>query len=143
MSLKCCNRNVQILKTINLFDTITKTHRVLTVGRCKNPNCGALRAQILYYDVNKGKFIHETIKKKDVQKTIQMLQQEPYITDTSDGSKQGSYGNQHWIYGKTVEREIEGEKFLYFYSINFNGEKTFIGRKKINDKHTYSISNSD
>ena len=143
MSLKCCNKNVQILQNINLFDTTTKTHRVLTIGRCRNKNCGALRAQIVYYDVNKGRFIYETIKKKDVHKTIQRLKEEPYIIDISDGSRQGSYSNQNWIYGKTVEKVIEGKRYLYFYSCNFNGEKKFTGRILINDKQINSTINGD
>lgn len=134
--LKCCNRAVQIIKEIDLLDTRTQTHRFLVIGRCKNPNCGALKAQIIYYDIKQGKFIRELIKSKDVQKTIKTLEDNPFLQLNDLADKQGNYSNQNWIYGKTKIVNEDNQLWIEDWAINFNGEKRLVRKKQWNKSTT-------
>lgn len=130
-TLKCCGRNVQIIKEIDLFDTKSQTHRFLIIGRCRNQKCGVLRAQIIYFDINKGKFIRETIKSKDVHDTIKSLQDNPFLQLNDLNKKEGSYGNQNWIFGQTKMTKENGKQYIEDWAIDFNGKKTLIRKKGI------------
>ena len=96
--LKCCGRNVQILYTVPLFDTEKQLHRELVVGRCKNPNCGVLKAQIIYWDKDKQTFQYQKIPQKDIAKTIEAYKKSPYLTNINQPIKQGSKENMFWKY---------------------------------------------
>lgn len=129
MSLKCCNKNVQILKEVDLFDTKSQTHRFLVIGRCKNPNCGALRAQIIYFDVRKGKFVKETIRSKDVKATIDSLQNNPFLQLGDLNPKEGSLAKLNWVYGKTKLVQENEQTYIEDWAIDFNGEKRLVSKR--------------
>lgn len=130
-ALKCCGRNVQIIKEIDLFDTKSQTHRFLIIGRCRNPKCGVLRAQIIYFDVNKGKFIRETIKSKDVHDTIKSLQDNPFLQLNDLSEKEGSYSNQNWIFGQTKITKENGKQYIEDWAIDFNGNKKLVSKREL------------
>lgn len=100
LSLKCCNRVCQLVKSIPLYDTDNQKCRVLTVGRCKNPKCGCLKAEFVYYDVTKGKFLHQLIPTNEIAATVQKFQQAPYLNVYSDKIKYGTRQNMQWKYHK-------------------------------------------
>ena len=129
MSIKCCNRQCQILEEIDLWDTVGQTHRFLVIGRCRNEKCGALKAQLIYYDLVKQKFVHETIKGPDIKKTIDLLKSNPDVQIKND--KQGNYQDQNWIYGKTRYCTIDGRPFIEHWACNFNGEKRLVERREL------------
>ena len=134
MSLKCCNRVCQILESVTLLDTQTRTHRLLTIGRCRNPKCGALRAQILYYDSDKGKFQRETIRSKDVKRVLEYYKNNPSAMTVPNELQKGSRQNQQWIYGITRQCQVNGESYIEHWACNFNNEKRLVERKKIIDE---------
>lgn len=119
----------QIIEEVDLRDVQEKTHRLLIVGRCKNPKCGALRAQILSYDKKKQKFVYETLKGSDLKRKIDELKNNPSLIMGSE--KQGTYQNQHWIYGKTKYEKQNGQTIVEHWACNFNGEKRLVERKVI------------
>lgn len=127
MSLKCCNKMCQIIEEVDLVDIIGKTHRLLIIGRCRNNKCNALKAQLLYYDIKKEKFIYENIKSDNIRKVINEYKTNPYFTIKEE--KQGSYQNQNWIYGKTLLKKESNKIFVEHWAYNFNGEKRLIERK--------------
>lgn len=129
MSLKCCNKNVQILKEVDLFDTKSQTHRFLVIGRCKNPNCGALRAQIIYFDVHKGKFVKEAIRSKDVKATIDSLRNNPFLQLGDLNPKEGSLAKLNWVYGKTKLVQENEQTYIEDWAIDFNGEKRLVSKR--------------
>lgn len=92
---------MQVLETINLYDTETNIHRVLTVARCKNPKCGCLKAQLIYWDKKKQKFIYQNIKSKDVHKVVEEYKKKPYLSSSAfQKIKQGCRENMNWKYQK-------------------------------------------
>lgn len=129
MSLKCCNRVCQLIEEVDLRDVIGKTHRLLIVGRCRNPKCGALRAQILYYDTTQKRFVYETIKSSNVKRTIEELKNNPFYTIEKD--KRGSFQNQNWIFGQTKYKQEKEGVFIEHWACNFNGEKRLVERKSL------------
>lgn len=141
MSLKCCNKVCQIIEEIDLLDIIGKTHRLLIIGRCKNPKCGALKAQILYYDTVLNKFIYKNIKSKNIKKTINEIKNNPLMSIITK-DKQGSYQNQNWIYGKTINRKEGSTTYIEHWAYNFNGEKKLIERKIQNESINSAIINN-
>ena len=100
MPLKCCNRLCQILETVPLYDTETRRHRALVVGRCKNPNCGCIKAEFIYWDMNKEKFIYQRIPKDEVKEVIDKFKKSPYLINYQTSKKQGSMANMNWKYQK-------------------------------------------
>ena len=94
--LKCCNRQCFTTETISLYDTVDKIHRVLTHGVCKL--CGKEKAQIIYFDIPKQKFIYENIRQKDIKAVISKYKREPYLTNVIMSIKQGSKANMNWKY---------------------------------------------
>ena len=100
MSLKCCNKYCQILETIPLRGSEGVANKVLTVGRCRNPKCGCLKAQIIYFDCIKGQFVYENIRSKDVIEVVQKYKNEPYLTDIPKSLKFGSRANMSWKFQK-------------------------------------------
>lgn len=100
LSLKCCNKLCQLIETIPLYDTETRRHRVLSVGRCKNPKCGCVKAEFVYYDITKGKFITQPVPKQEVAKTIEQFKKAPYLNNYPTKIKYGSKDNMNWKYQK-------------------------------------------
>ena len=127
MALKCCNRNVQIIEEIDLLDTKDQTHRFLVVGRCKNPNCGALKAQIIYFDESKQAFTYENIKGKELAEKIKTLKNNPTLKITDLNECKGSFANTHWIYGQTKLKD----GYLEDWAIDFNGTRTLVRKKEL------------
>lgn len=138
--LKCCNKAVQILEQIDLYNTKNQTHRILVIGRCKNPNCGALKAQIVYYDKNLGKFVYENIKSKEIANTIKTIKENPELKLSDLDEKDGSYSKLHWIYGQTKIKKENGKEYLEDWAIDFNGEKKLV--RKVNIETTRYNNNS-
>lgn len=100
MALKCCNRLCQLIETVPLYDTETRKHRALVVGRCKNPKCGCIKAEFMYWDTVKGKFIYQPIPKNEVAKTIEQYKKAPYLNNYPSKIKYGSKDNMNWKYQK-------------------------------------------
>lgn len=100
MSLKCCNRNCQLVQSIPLYDTEKQKHRVLVVGRCKNPKCGCLKAEFVYYDLSKGKFLHHPIPADEIAATVKKFQKAPYLAVYSSKIRYGTMQNMQWKYHK-------------------------------------------
>ena len=100
LSLKCCNKVCQLVESIALYDTEKQKHRVLVVGRCKNPKCGCLKAEFIYYDVTQGKFIHRSVPTAEVAATIKKFQKAPFLSVYSTKIRYGTMGNMHWKYHK-------------------------------------------
>lgn len=100
MALKCCNKLCQLIETITLYDTITQRHRVLVIGRCKNPKCGCLKGEFIYWDTKEGKFIHNSIPKSDLKEVIARFKKYPNLTYQKDTKKRGSFTNMNWRYQK-------------------------------------------
>ena len=124
---------------MDLKDTVRQEHRFLIIGRCKNPKCGALRAQIIGYDKNLGKFVTTTIRSKDVKKTIEEIKKNPLYEIKSQMQSQGTESNQHWIYGKTISRREGKKTYIEYWACNFNGEKTLVERKLQNESTDSTI----
>ena len=133
MSLKCCNKVCQILEEIDLLDTVDCEHRFLIVGRCRNPKCGALRAQLIAYDKRLGRFVKQTFNSKDVKKVVEAFKLDPRYEFKSLNDSHGTYANQHWIYGETRNKVEQGQTFIEHYACNFNGEKTLVTRKALDE----------
>lgn len=100
MSLKCCNRLCQLIETVPLYDTETRRHRALVIGRCKNPKCGCIKAEFIYWDMTKEKFVYQKIPKKDVKEVIEKFKKSPYLINYSTSKKQGTMANLNWKYQK-------------------------------------------
>lgn len=122
MALKCCNKVCQLLESIPLFDTETQRQRVLVVTRCKNPKCGCLKGEFIYWDMSKQTFIHESIPKKELREVISKFKKFPNLTYYKELKKRGSFNNMNWKYSKngniydfndTLIGRIESEMKLY------------------------------
>lgn len=100
MALKCCNKVCQLIESITLMDTITQKHRVLVVGRCKNPKCGCLKGEFIFWDSLKGKFIHERIPKSELKNIINKFKQFPNLIYYKEVKKRGTFNNMNWKYHK-------------------------------------------
>lgn len=100
MSLKCCNKQCQLIETIPLYDVEHKRHRALVVGRCKNPKCGCIKAEFMYWDMKKEKFIYEPIKRENIAKTIEQFKKAPYLNNYPSKILYGSVSNMNWKYQK-------------------------------------------
>ena len=99
MALKCCNKICQLLESVPLLNTANKVHRVLVIGRCKNPKCGCLKGEFIYWDKIQKKFIHESIPKKNLREIIQKYKKLPFL-DYQKGVKYGTMANMNWKYQK-------------------------------------------
>lgn len=99
MALKCCNKLCQVIETITLYDTETQIHRALVVGRCKNPKCGTLKGEFMYWDRVKGKFIYEKIPRNELKSVITKFRKSPFLVYQSK-TKYGSMANMNWKYQK-------------------------------------------
>ena len=140
VSLKCCNKNVQIIEEIDLFDTKDQTHRFLVIGRCQNPNCGALKAQIIYYDIKQNKFIYEKIKNKELAYTIKTLKQNPFLKVSDLEVNSINYSNINWIYGLTKITKEKNIRYLEDWAIDFNGTKKLVRKKELGNTQTNCIT---
>lgn len=100
MTLKCCNKICQLVESIALFDTEKQKHRVLVVGRCKNPKCGCLKGEFIYYDVRKEHFLHEAIPKNKLREIVSKFKKFPNLTYVNDKIRFGSLANMNWKYQK-------------------------------------------
>lgn len=100
MSLKCCNKFCQIIKSVPLYDTEQQKHRVLAVGRCKNSKCGCIKAEFIYYDIVKGKFIHHPIATDKVAEVVEAYEKAPYLAIFPSKTQYGTIGNMYWKYQK-------------------------------------------
>lgn len=100
LSLKCCNKLCQLMETIPLYDTETRRHRVLVVGRCKNPSCGCIKAEFMYWDTKKEKFIYQPVPRSEVAATIEKFKKSPYLMNYPSKIKYGSKDNMNWKYQK-------------------------------------------
>lgn len=99
MALKCCNKLCQIIETIALFDTENQRHRLLVVGRCKNPKCGALKGEFVYWDRKQQKFIYVSIPKNELKNTITKFKKLPFLVYEKN-HKYGTLANMSWTYHK-------------------------------------------
>ena len=100
MSLKCCNKLCQLIETVSLYDTETLRHRALVVGRCKNPKCGCIKAEFIYWDTKKERFIYEKIPKDKIKETLDKFKKAPYLVNYNNSKKQGNMANMNWKYHK-------------------------------------------
>lgn len=100
MSLKCCNKLCQILETVPLYDTETRRHRVLVIARCKNPKCGCIKAEFIYWDMKQERFCYVKIPKNKIKETIDKYKKAPYLIEYIAPKKQGSLSNMGWKYQK-------------------------------------------
>ena len=101
MALKCCNKICQLVESIALYDTEKQKHRVLVVGRCKNPKCGCLKGEFIYWDNIKQRFFHEQIPKQNLKEIITKFKKFPNLTYIrTDKIRYGSMSNMHWKYQK-------------------------------------------
>lgn len=94
--LKCCNHQCVTTETISLYDTLDKRHRVIIHGICKY--CGKQKAQIVYYDIPREKFVYENIRQKDINSVIARYKKEPYLSNVITSVRQGSKANMNWKY---------------------------------------------
>lgn len=122
MALKCCNRVCQLIETIALYDTEHQRHRVLVVGRCKNPKCGALRGEFIYWDTVQGKFKYIKVPKNELKEVLDKFKRLPYLVYQKETKRQGTMSNMSWTYQKngsiydfneTFISKIETEMKLY------------------------------
>lgn len=122
MALKCCNRLCQLVETIELYDTDTQRHRVLVVGRCKNPKCGSLRGEYVYWDMINQKFIYTKIPKSELKSVIEKFKKMPFLIYQKEVKKYGTMANMSWTYSKngniydfndTFREKISTELKLY------------------------------
>lgn len=100
MVLKCCNRVCQLIESITLFDTDNQRQRVLVVGRCKNPKCGTLKGEFIYWHTVKQTFIHEAIPRKDLKEIINKFKKYPNLRYYKEPKINGTFNNMHWHYQK-------------------------------------------
>lgn len=101
MTLKCCNKICQLVESIALYDTEKQKHRVLVVGRCKNPKCGCLKGEFIYWDSLRERFFHEQIPKQHLREIVTKFKKFPNLTYIStDKIKNGSFNNMNWKYHK-------------------------------------------
>lgn len=122
MALKCCNKLCQLIETIALYDTKTQRHRVLIVGRCKNPKCGCLKGEFMYWDTEEQKFIYDKIPKKELKEVITKFKKYPNMIYYKELKKRGTFNNMNWKYQKngniydfndTLITKLETELKLY------------------------------
>lgn len=100
MTLKCCNKVCQLIESVPLFDTKTQRHRVLVVARCKNPKCGCIKGEFIYWDTVKEICIHEQIPKKELREVISKFKKFPNMTYYKETKKRGTFSNMNWKYQK-------------------------------------------
>ena len=100
MALKCCNKLCQLIESIALYDTETQVHRLLVIGRCKNPKCGSLKGEFVYWDKKLEKFIYVKIPKNELQKVITKFKKSPYLVYHKENIRYGSMSNMSWTYSK-------------------------------------------
>lgn len=131
----------QIIEEIDLMDTRTHDHRFLVVGRCRNPKCGVLRAQLIAYDKVQQKFISHSFKSKDVKRIIDEFKSNPFLDLRPVNDTLGTFANQNWIYGLTKNRKENGQMYIEHWACNFNGEKTLINKRMIDEPtNLYAVS---
>lgn len=94
--LKCCNCQCLTKETISLYDTVDKTHRVIIHGVCKK--CGKHKAQLVFFDIRRERFIYENIRQKDISSVIAKYKREPYLSNVITSVRQGSKSNMNWKY---------------------------------------------
>lgn len=95
--MKCCNRVIKEHKEeIILFDVGQHINRFIRVYDCTH--CGRERAELRYYDQEKGKFIYDTPKAKHTKDFIEKFKKEKYLTNVITHIKIGSKGNMNWLY---------------------------------------------
>lgn len=99
MALKCCNKLCQIIETIALYDTENQRHRLLVIGRCKNPKCGALKGEFMYWDRKQEKFTYVSIPKAELKGVIAKFKKLPFLVYEKN-HKYGTMANMNWIYQK-------------------------------------------
>lgn len=100
MALKCCNKLCQIIETVALYNNETQEDRVLVIGRCKNPKCGSLRGEFVYWDKKQLKFIYVTVPKKELQSVISKFKKSPYLVYHRESVRYGTMSNMSWTYSK-------------------------------------------
>ena len=100
MSLKCCNKLCQLIETVPLYDTETRRHRALVVGRCKNPKCGCLKAEFIFWDMKKEKFIYQKVPKNEIKDVLEKFKKSPYLINYQMSKKTGNMANMNWKYQK-------------------------------------------
>ena len=98
MALKCCNKLCQLIETVSLYDTETQRHRVLVIGRCKNPKCGSLKGEFVYWDTKLKKFIYVRIPKKELQEVISKFKKSPFLVYHRESVRYGTMSNMSWTY---------------------------------------------
>lgn len=98
MALKCCNKLCQLIETVSLYDTETQRHRVLVIGRCKNPKCGSLKGEFVYWDTKLKKFIYVRIPKKELQEVISKFKKSPFLVYHKESVRYGTMSNMSWTY---------------------------------------------
>lgn len=98
MALKCCNKLCQLIETVSLYDTETQRHRVLVIGRCKNPKCGSLKGEFVYWDTKQKKFIYVRIPKKELQEVISKFKKSPFLVYHKESVRYGTMSNMSWTY---------------------------------------------
>lgn len=122
MALKCCNKICQLIESVPLYDTETQRQRVLVVARCKNPKCGCLKGEFIYWDMKKSKFIHEMIPKNELREVISKFKKFPGLVYYKEIKKRGTFNNMNWKYQKdgniydfndTLIAKVESELKLY------------------------------
>lgn len=128
MTLRCCRKKCQIIESIPLYDTNSKKHRVLVVGRCRNEKCNALKAEFIYYDIYQGRFLTQSIKKDKIKEIIDVCKNEPSVLEIENNLKNGSKYNQNWVYGQAKVKIINGQEITEFIAVDFNGVKKKIGQ---------------
>lgn len=100
MALKCCNKLCQLIETVTLYDTETQRHRVLVIGRCKNPKCGSLKGEFVFWDTRQEKFIYQRIPKKKLNEVITKFKKSPYLVYHKENVRYGTMSNMSWTYQK-------------------------------------------
>lgn len=100
MALKCCNKICQLIESIPLYDTENQRQRVLVVARCKNPKCGCLKGEFIYWHTTKETFIHEAIPKQKLREIIKQFKNNPHLTYYKEQKKFGTMQNMSWKYQK-------------------------------------------
>ena len=70
------------------------------IGRCKNPKCGCIKAEFIFWDMKKEKFIYQKVPKNELKEVIEKFKKSPYLINYQTSKKTGNMANLNWKYQK-------------------------------------------
>jgi len=109
--LKCCGREIDVFdRVIDLYDVDNMINRKIRIVNCSV--CGALLAELQYYNCKKEFYEYIRPKRKHVAEWIKTFEQEKYLEKALEESEFGTLSDMNWVSG-TQTKQSE-------FAIDFN-----------------------